>query len=241
MFFGRHCIVLLLALAAGGCGFTPAIWHQAGQTRLHTAQVVGSVPPGRSASAPGGALILAYHAAGQWAVEDRRVLVLVPLAVDGGPPERFRIDRPTRDALTIHETLPRARRAAIRGVRFDSAAFRQGRRLRNSRLFLPLDARGGVSTHSNSSMHLPGGVQLVAYWPAGLPAGADGTVVRSRTRQYPPGSWVMLLPASQPRPCTDRAWNVMEAMLLTPVALAADAVVVPVGFVIWSAYGLQGA
>jgi hypothetical protein len=116
---------------------------------------------------------------------------------------------------------------SIAAVNLSESDFACGKAALRSRDFVPVGQPPGMDGLRGVYSSYQG-VSPIAFWPATLDAKSNSGL-RRRILDYPPGASVLLVPASAPRPGSDRIGEILQATLMTPISLAMDLVVTPVG------------
>jgi hypothetical protein len=207
--------IALAACAQSGC--TTDMWDAANRADRCCEMVKGVVradDPKRPT-----ALIVTYGGSGI-----RSVDYLIPLDPSGAPPTPLAYRGNRRTIEDIEKDIHPEQLEAVGQYKFTTEAQTVAAKAMNTASYTPLD-----SSYSSFRDWITGpDVAVIALKPDGTTLNDGNT---SRREPLPDGCRVLLLPGHQPRPVTERKKATAGAVLLTPVTAAADAVLLPVGFV----------
>jgi hypothetical protein len=207
------CVLLAVLLAQGGCA-TPTVWMGTTHENRWLADVEGVAP-----AAADGSRQLVVRYGGDF-VSD--AYASLPIGPSGSPPAPFAYTGKFRTLLAIEGDLGPGQREAVAHHVFDPASQAAGRSARGAAGYLKFDP-------SRTYTYLQGiDVVVVALRP-------DGTIVSppegnfGEDVTFPDDSRIFLLPLLQPRTIAERRWATVWAVILTPPALAIDAMIIPLG------------
>ena len=206
-----------------GCA-TMEMWTFLPSSESSDPAVAGIVPAGAAASEVGSYLMVQYtpaHAAQSY--------FLVPLDSRGAAQPPFGYEGLARDPRAILDSISRERLSRIAASPLTPAGH-------SPCVGILVDPSGkpfaGLNARWNRNLDT-GGVSAICY-----KVRANGSVEvipypdPSGPQVVPEGYRVAILPRSQPRPAAQVAREHAVFILLTPLTLAADAVIVPVGIVL---------
>lgn len=220
---GLLCVALLLTQS--GC-FTLMIWDTAAESRVHCDKVSAVAPEAGKVDAP--PPLRVRYSLSHWMMftgDPDSFEMIIPADAAGRPVWPFWVESKVVTMQDVVAAVPHAQMEAIQNWQFSKADRRAAKRLKD-RPEIPRPA--GVSTVYIYTLHcrafaVDDGGEIVP-----LLEHDDDDV---NAAVFPPGSRVVLIPDSQPRPAASHRLAVAEAAVLTPFTLVIDTAVTSLAIV----------